>query len=205
VSWLTNILIHADLLSIAPALDLHSSVNRQNIPPFLTSPLSTPSGGEFKGWFSNLFNWRAQSYVLYSFESLSYTRDEMTRLLHQCGITIMAAEPPLGTVIKCRLEDVHDEASGVVLQKRVCFRVEFSTIGGGDLSSPSRQTTPKLPMTPIFNTSTFPSAVVLILEKGAVSTFKSAYFKLRESWRLDAAASREIDDVMMMSSVGFSL
>lgn len=153
------------------------------------SPQFSAPGSEFKGWFSNLFNWRAQSYVLYSLKDLSYTRDEMARLLLQCGVIITAIEPPLAGVLKCRLEDIHDEVTGVVLQKQVRFRVEFSTlgVGSGDVFS-SRTMSPKLaqhPTTPTYNTNAFASAVVLVLEKGAVSTFKGAYFRLRESWRLD--------------------
>lgn len=135
--------------------------------------------------------------MLYSLEDLSYTRDEMTRLLLQCGVMITAVEPPVSCVFRCKIEDIHDEVTGVILQKQVRFRVEFSvlSVGNGDIFS-SRTMSPKLaqhPTTPTYNTGMFASAVVLVLEKGAVSTFKGAYFRLRESWRLDGVPSSRGD------------
>jgi hypothetical protein len=186
------------------ALDLHPSSKWQNIAsPLLSPSLAVPAAGEFKGWFSNLFNWRAQSYVLYSYEDLPITRDEMTRLLAQFGITFLATESLMTSIIKCRLEDVHDDVSGTILQKQVRFRIEFSTLGGSDGSTSSRLITPKLaqhPMTP------FVSAAVLVLEKGAVSTFKSTYFKLRECWRLDMAIPQRGNVVISAgSSIGLAV
>ncbi|KAF8556081.1 hypothetical protein OG21DRAFT_757554 [Imleria badia] len=101
-----------------PPLDLHpSTLNTKH--PVLSSPTHpTPPGmpsillspvGEFKGWFSNLFNWRVHIYVLCSMNNLAATRTETMRILEQLGVLIALEDP-----------------DGAVVQKHVHLRVEFS-------------------------------------------------------------------------------
>ena len=184
---------------LAPALDLRNASHRQSVAsPLLSPPLST-AGSEFKGWFTNLFNWKGQSYALYSLEDVATTREEMTKALAHAGVTILTSETNL---VKCRLDEVYGEVTGAIVQKQMRFRVEFGPCttqshvhahsGGGDtLAVPPtpRLLTPRLmstPMSPVPSSGGYTSVVTLVLERGAVSTFKTMYLRVREMWVLDS-------------------
>ncbi|KAF8814699.1 Pkinase-domain-containing protein [Phlegmacium glaucopus] len=95
--------------------------------------LTSPVVGEFKGWFSNLFNWKpssSQGGVLYSVDDLQQTRLNIARLLEGIGINLghSAADhlqPELSNVLLCRIDQpTTDPVNGITL-KSVRFRVEF--------------------------------------------------------------------------------
>lgn len=69
--------------------------------PVLSPPVAVV--GEFKGWFSNLFNWKAQQYTLYSVDNCHATRQEALRLLEKFGV-VMVVDEGAGS-LKCRVED----------------------------------------------------------------------------------------------------
>ena len=214
-----------------PTLDLHpNTLNAkrpavgsptQTTPPGVPSILSSPVG-EFKGWFSNLFNWRAHTYVLCSTNNLAATHAEAIRILEQLGVTI-ALEDPDGmhgpaAVLRCRTNEVVDGATGAVVQKHVRFRVEFSvgsTLFGAPTTSagttlvgtgPSVGThmvgTPASPpgvSSPLMSprhalgkqamAAGYACAIMLVQEKGSLSTFRMVCRWLREEWTLDALRS----------------
>lgn len=162
----------------------------------------SPAVGEFKGWFSNLFHWKVQSYLLYSMLDLATTRSETTRLLEYFGATVMMEENGGWSVLRCRIDDVHD-ASGLV-QKQVRFRVEFTSCSPSSFHGPgthgvtSPNATPRLSQTSqasfsgrsrVENLSGYETVLGFVLEKGSVSTFKALYHRLRGEWRLDALCS----------------
>ena len=100
--------------------------------------LTSPVVGEFKGWFSNLFNWKPQSSqggVLYSVDDLQQTRLNIARLLEGIGINLghSAADnlqPELFDVLLCRIDHpTTDPVNGTTL-KSVRFRVEFKAAPG---------------------------------------------------------------------------
>jgi hypothetical protein len=100
--------------------------------------LTSPVVGEFKGWFSNLFNWKPQSSqggVLYSFDDLQQTKLNIARLLEGIGINLghSAADnlqPELFDVLLCRIDQpTTDPVNGITL-KSVRFRVEFKAAPG---------------------------------------------------------------------------
>lgn len=203
--------------------------------PGMPSILSSPVG-EFKGWFSNLFNWRAHTYVLCSTNNVAATRTETVRILEQLGITIVLEDPdnmqPHGggtaAVLRCRTNEVVDGATGAIVQKHVRFRVEFSVgstqVGGfitptvatgsntstgagtsvsagvgtqvvGALTSPTG-TSMSTSMSPrhaaLGKQATavgYACAIVLVQEKGSLSTFRAVCRWLREEWTLDALRS----------------
>lgn len=64
--------------------------------------------------------------------------------------------------------------------KAVKFRVEFSS----NLSSPSMGSSPR---------DLYPTGVTLIMEKGAHSTFKATYNRLRSAWEYAASSLRSHD------------
>jgi hypothetical protein len=100
--------------------------------------LTSPVVGEFKGWFSNLFNWKSQSSqggVLYSVDGLQQTKLDIARLLEGIGINLghSAADnlqPELFDVLLCRIDQpTTDPVNGITL-KSVRFRVEFKAAPG---------------------------------------------------------------------------
>ena len=123
----------------------------------------------------------------------------MTKALAYAGVTILTSETNL---VKCKLDEVHDEITGALVQKQVRFRVEFGPCttqihanthsdGGDTLTVPPtpKPLTPRLmstPMSPIPSSGGYTSMVTLILERGAVSTFKAVYLRVRETWVLDS-------------------
>lgn len=163
-------------------------------PPSLL--LGSPAVGEFKGWFSNLFHWKVQSFLLYSVDDVTATRNEIIRLFDTLGIVIL--EDHQWGVLKCRVEDAYDGNSQV--QKHMRFRVEISST-----SSYIQQCTPRLPqnpmsppMNPVASIRSrshferihgFETVAALILEKGSLTTFKNVYQRVKSDWSLDGAQS----------------
>ena len=184
----------------SPALQKRPTFSTIGSPNLMSPPpsgiLGSPAVGEFKGWFSNLFHWKVQSYVLYSVDDVSATRNEALRLLEAFSISIL--EDQWG-VIKCRADDIFDGNN--VVQKSMRFRVEVSPAS----SYPFSGTTPRLaqnPMSPqtgsmaamrsrshIERIPGYETVIVLVLEKGSVSTFKAVQQRMRAEWRLDALQS----------------
>ncbi|KAI0822957.1 Pkinase-domain-containing protein [Trametes gibbosa] len=171
--------------------------------PHIGSPPASgmsPAVGEFKGWFSNLFHWKVQSYLLYSMLDLPTTRMETTRLLEYFGATVAMEENGGWSVLRCRIDDTHD-ISGTV-QKQVRFRVEFTSCSSSSANGFQRNstpnTTPRLSQVSqtsfsgrsrIENLTGYETVLGFVLEKGSVSAFKALYHRLRGEWRLDALCS----------------
>lgn len=95
--------------------------------------LASPVVGEFKGWFSNLFNWKHWSThggLLYSADDMQRTRANVTRVLETLGVTLTSTlgetSPQDQTdVLFCRVDHpTVDRETGLAL-KVVRFRVEF--------------------------------------------------------------------------------
>ena len=114
--------------------------------------------------------------------------------------------------VKCRVDDVYEGTT--LVQKAMRFRVEISSIPGQhqalSFGTPSTQTTtPRMtpnPMSPALNgggggnamsakprmnfaPAGYETMIAFVLEKGAVSTFKTIYQHLRGEWRLDSLQS----------------
>ena len=165
-------------------------------PPPSGRLLTSPVVGEFKGWFSNLFNWKnsnGQGGILYSVDNIHRTRSNVAGLLENLGITTSnstAAEPSLAEQIEiliCRLDQpCVDPATGISL-KNVRFRVEFRASSGlsdpQSLMSPSGEegsyilATPVVPnssqlATPNLGSSSRPRASILL---GRTSSASSSF------------------------------
>ena len=102
-------------------------------PPTSTRIMASPVVGEFRGWFSNLFNWKtggsSQPSIFYSTEDGPQTRDLCFALFQSMGFIIsrnlgeQAAENC--EVYHCRLDQlVSDPQTGSIL-KPSRFRLEF--------------------------------------------------------------------------------
>lgn len=191
----------------APPMSRRSTFSSSTKASPLMSPHSgSPVVGEFKGWFSNLFSWK-QSYILYSVNDLFTAQRETIRILEQAGVFVMMEDSEGVGILKCRMDDITD-SMGIVLQKSVRFRVEFSGIPASGVLSAHQQRLPpsQVPVSSSRMSSHASSmlaknslknlagmgyacALVLIQEKGAVSTFRLIYKRLREEWRLDGIHS----------------
>lgn len=131
-------------------------------PPPSSRLLTSPVVGEFKGWFSNLFNWKnsnGQGGVLYSVDDIYRTRSNVAGLLENLGITTghsTSGESSLTEQIEilvCRLDQpCVDPATGISL-KNVRFRVEFRASSGPSdpqyLMSPNCEESPYILATPV--------------------------------------------------------
>ncbi|KAG6900473.1 hypothetical protein C0993_010192 [Termitomyces sp. T159_Od127] len=107
------------------------------VPPTSSSRLMTsPIVGEFKGWFSNLFNWKnnnnTQVGVLYSVDSVYKTRADIGRILDALGVMVEGGGFDRGMtqadctgLLKCKVEDSSGTRAPYTL-KAVRFRIEFS-------------------------------------------------------------------------------
>lgn len=134
-------------LTLAPPLELPSVNQKKSIlgsPITISSPIHPPLGatrimaspvGDFKGWFSNLFNWKNSNSgggVIYSPDNVRQTQARVVRILEGMGIIVSSQvhsdhqhRTGYGEVLCCRLEHSNiDVASGLAL-KQVRFRVEF--------------------------------------------------------------------------------
>lgn len=98
--------------------DASTTTSYQRNSTYIPAPSQTPSAvGEFKGWFANLFNWKAQQYVLHSVDTCQITRGEVQRLLESFGCSVTVEEGPTGGhshgngwgVLKCRVEEAYGE------------------------------------------------------------------------------------------------
>ncbi|KAG6830371.1 hypothetical protein H0H92_001008 [Tricholoma furcatifolium] len=108
------------------------------VPPASSSRLLTsPVVGEFKGWFSNLFNWKnhnsTQGGVLYSADNVFRTRASVGRILEDLGVVIEGggfdrgmSQADFTAPLKCRLEDLGGVRTATHTLKPVRFRIEFS-------------------------------------------------------------------------------
>jgi hypothetical protein len=188
--------------------------------------LTSPVVGEFKGWFSNLFNWKpssSQGGVLYSVDNLQQTKLDIARLLERIGINLghSAADnlqPELSDTLLCRIDQpTTDSVNGITL-KSVRFRVDFKAspglsdsqlpathhrddsslttpagnqlaTNGGNAGNSSRPRASVLlgRSAPLVSSKwDFPPgclcAIVLVYEKGSMSTFRAVWRHLKAEY-----------------------
>jgi hypothetical protein len=160
---------------LAPPLDFSDQKARNRRSAFMPnigSPTSSTSPtGEVKGWFSNLFNWRHQMYILGSFETVVATREEMHRLLEQMGVHVT----PEHGVLRCQLDELR-------------FRVDFA-LGSALSSSGLNSNTPTSPRAAQFNAlvngAYVACAACLHHEKGPATAYRVIWRQVRNLWQLD--------------------
>lgn len=105
--------------------------------------LTSPVVGEFKGWFSSLFNWKSggnlngsgnNNAILYSPDDLHKTCGAVANLLESLGVIVLldSSVDPNNTNqddsrrLKCRVEELSVDAQANISLKPVRFRVEFT-------------------------------------------------------------------------------
>ncbi|BGO91156.1 serine/threonine-protein kinase gin4 [Rhodotorula toruloides] len=142
-----------------------------------------------QSWFAGLFNWKSLSYTLMSTDYAHPTRLECKRLLEDLGVAVMVQNADGMAILKCRANERRDSSS-VGPAKSVKFRVEFSSHSSSSspLASPSISSSSPNPSSSSSSMALrqqYPTLVTLVMEKGAHSTFKATYNRLRLRWSLD--------------------
>ncbi|GAA5834744.1 hypothetical protein JCM11251_003651 [Rhodosporidiobolus azoricus] len=144
-----------------------------------------------QSWFAGLFNWKSLSYTLMSTDYAHPTRLECKRLLESMGVAVLVQNADGMAILKCRVSEKRDSSS-VGPTKSAKFRVEFSShtslsahspLLNGPSASPS--TSSSASNSPNLSSGNYPTVVTLVMEKGAHSTFKATYNRLRQKWELD--------------------
>ncbi|EKM49974.1 uncharacterized protein PHACADRAFT_130433 [Phanerochaete carnosa HHB-10118-sp] len=128
---------------------------------------STPK----RSWFGGFFRFGPASYQLLSTQDAQVTRSECKRILEEMGVTATLVQAEGMGILKCRLEETRDPAGAMVTVKPVKFRVEM-----------------RIPTT-VQAVAGFTVALNVVMEKGAHSSFKLIYGRLRREWELDASPS----------------
>ncbi|KAF8576382.1 Pkinase-domain-containing protein [Ramaria rubella] len=177
-----------DLDPITPAFSPRPTFNITSPTSTPATPLFSPVVGEFRGWFSNLFNWKTPTYILHSHNPCLTTRDEAARLLADLGVSVVLEDVQGWGVLKCKVDDMTD-VNGVITQKQVRFRVEFQPYRAAPPASPAADSSVRTFALGPQSGVVFACTLTLVQEKGALSTFRAVYQKLRMEWRLDALQS----------------
>lgn len=219
--------------TIAPPLELpHRStpLNALGSPINLSTPapfsvgsnrlVTSPVVGEFRGWFTNLFNWKSGGQgMFYSVQDLPRTRTDISRMLESFGVTIesigstTATGANHGDMLRCRIDLVTIDSLTGTTWKPTKFRVVFSSgppetplsprenvyqpngihAGNSSMAPRGRVTsfmgratgsnTPlpsPVPSHLVQVPSGYACAVIMVHEKGSVTTFKAVWGRLKE-------------------------
>jgi len=119
-------------------------------------------------WFGNFFKLKPASYSLLSVHDVHTSREECKRILHGLGVRAVLIHADGPGILKCRLDEITDPAGVMGVTKSVRFRVEVHT------SSEAQEA------------AGYQTALQLVQEKGAASSFRLVYGRLRLEWDLDA-------------------
>ncbi|EPT00691.1 hypothetical protein FOMPIDRAFT_140356 [Fomitopsis schrenkii] len=182
---------HVQILE-PPIID-RGRLKKRRSPLSPTSPASASSalstGSSFvlsstprRRWFPQLFKFKPVQYHLLSTEDAHRSVSACRQLLEQMGVTTALAYEPSEDpatpdadvfTVKCWIEDMRDAVTrgAMTSLKGARFRVE--------VHRPSA----------IQATAGYAVLLSLVLEKGAATTLKLVYNRLRKEWNLDAAPS----------------
>ena len=163
--------------------------------PSPSSPASAFSDGSFvlpstpkRRWFGALFRIKPTSYRLLSTQDAARTHATCKRVLEDMGVSVAAGQYASGSdalVLECVLADSRErDPDGVLTAVRgVRFRVEIGRPGAAHLAAG------------------YAVLMQMVLEKGATSTLKLIYNRLRREWDLDSppipfdsVTTRELED-----------
>ncbi|TDL23777.1 Pkinase-domain-containing protein [Rickenella mellea] len=129
---------------------------------FLPSP-SAPR----RSWFGNLFKFKPASFQLLSVHDASTSRDECRRILASMGIRTVLAQAEEFGILKCKLDEIRDPAGVMAVAKAVQFRVVVHSATHSQ------------------SNAGYAVSLVMIQEKGALSSFKLVYNRLLREWDMD--------------------
>ncbi|KAH9945731.1 kinase-like domain-containing protein [Amylocystis lapponica] len=141
------------------------------------SPASALSDGSFalpstprRRWLPALFRIRPTAFQLLSVADAGTTREACRVLLERMGVSVALAheDGADALTLKCRVDDVRDPASVLAPVRGARFRVEVHR-----------------PAT-VHAVAGYTALLNLVLEKGAATSLKLVYNRLRREWDLDA-------------------
>jgi serine/threonine-protein kinase HSL1, negative regulator of Swe1 kinase len=118
-------------------------------------------------WFGNLFKLKPVSFSLLSVHDPNTSREECKRILHGLGVRAVLIHADRLGILKCRLDEAADPAGVMGVTKAVRFRVEVHTA------------------TEAQEAAGYQTLLQLVQEKGAASSFRLVYGRLRREWDLD--------------------
>lgn len=136
-------------------------VSSDSAQPTTTAPPLSPA------WFGNLFKLKPAVYALQSFHDADVTREECRRILSVMGVRAVLHSQGLG-VLKCKMDEFADPGGVMSVMKAVRFRVEVQRADSAQAAAG------------------IVTVLQLVQEKGALSTFKLIYGRLKKEWCLDA-------------------
>ncbi|KAI0289554.1 kinase-like domain-containing protein [Russula brevipes] len=119
-------------------------------------------------WFGNLFKLKPVSFSLLSVHDPHTSREECKRILHGLGVRAVLVHADGPGILKCRLDELADPAGVMGAIKAVRFRVEVHA------ASEAQEAVG------------YQTVLQLVQEKGAASSFRLVYGRLRCEWDLDA-------------------
>lgn len=148
------------------------------------APNSASSDGSFvlsstpkRRWFPNVFKFRPTTFTLLSLYDAFHTHETCRRLLEDMGVSVaLAHAPPTESsefatstlTLKCKLEEIKDAESLMSTVKGVKFRVEMHRPNAVQVAAG------------------YGVQLRLVLEKGAATSLKLIYNRLRREWDLDS-------------------
>ncbi|KAI0251441.1 kinase-like domain-containing protein [Lactifluus subvellereus] len=119
-------------------------------------------------WFGNLFKLKPVSASLLSVHDPHTSREECKRILHDLGVRMVLIHADGLGILKCRLDEVADPAGVMGVTKAVRFRVEVHAASEAQ------------------EAAGYHTVLQLVQEKGAASSFRLVFGRLRREWDLDA-------------------
>jgi serine/threonine-protein kinase HSL1, negative regulator of Swe1 kinase len=119
-------------------------------------------------WFGNLFKLKPVSFSLLSVHDPHTSREECKRILHGLGARAVLIHADGLGILKCRLNEVVDPATVMGVVKAVRFRVEVHAASEAQ------------------EAAGYQTVLQLVQEKGAASSFRLVYGRLKREWDLDA-------------------
>ena len=179
------------------------------------APLPTASTASAPGkkdsWFAGLFNWKPATFTLMSTDNFSETLSECVRRLQSYGVRVAMDDSSdvHHTTLKCTISEYRESNGVTTAAKPLRFRVELNILpvgsaanspqmGGLGLSLHGGATMNNGLPSPALSTYsrgssaggvTFATSVLVVQEKGALSTFKLIHARLRREWTLDLASA----------------
>ena len=139
-----------------------------------------------KGFFG-LFGLKPTVLSLFSVHDPFTTQQECRRLLEKMGVRVSIPHSADLGLLKCRLDEIRDPAGVMGVIKAVRFRVEIRK--------------PKDAQGPTVGVDGSGLVLSLVQEKGAASSFRAVFGRLKRDWELDiqsewVPAGREIPGVI---------
>ena len=130
-----------------------------------------PAGTIPRRGFFGLFGLKPTILSLFSVHDAFATQRECRRLLEKMGVRVSVPHSADLGLLKCRLEEIRDPAGVMGVVKPVRFRVEIRKASDAQGLS--------------VGTDNYGLVLAFVQEKGAASSFKAVFTRLKRDWELD--------------------